>query len=1273
MNKGTSKDTVLMQGFQPDELFKQGFNWKSVDLIQGGTFQEVIGRTVILLMMARSGQEDKPIFRGATVILPPVGASDLDENSVHEALTTGLEALRGTAPDDKDRAILKRYVRVIHSATLEAADLVELVVHESDGHLVAVADGSKYRDHSVSLPAPVGMSGVRMAEDQWVPHVAKLCEGCVAAVRQTGSYAFIHVDERPAQNPEWEAMLVAIEDCYPVALRVKDDLEEVVVRNMQLWVSLALAGKVDDAVSEIQSLKLEEPARLHISLQLMHRADLHDEALAILHKLRPHLETFTKSNVVQIARIAYVCGDCLVAQQLLPKDPVGLGEEMWLEEGLELATALEDNDLIARYDAQLAALFPHSERLRENHDRRLLLNCRVISAHHRHVFTTAGLSQRHLEILSAVTMPVPQYGDLIERANSWGNEWLELAVICCAMHALTTDKHLDAIDAASRITSSTLYGRQATQIVLSATRALMLERGVPQEEREYFRSPLMSVISFLANHPEDGGVRASFSRLLSVEACGELGLPVIAATMLDLAGLGMPIAEGHNEPEADSANSDDIADADATETEMVLKGCLAWIADQGCGEFGVTVVPRKVVGTYADRVIRLISQLMLHVGGIEGQDMDLETMSQMVLVASAVRPYATAERNEDLRLLRLLAGHYTVAGRFQHARNLAEQILAIGQDTEVRRRLAWFGYADVYQRCRNPTDALIGLACAFATDAPVEKKDLWHEVYAVIRVLRDLGLTELAGKFLPALKKLIADLGYDPDTDLRIVSTELGLRGVKISELDAQSVHALVIDIVKACERARDKSDALPLAVLLGQVVRAADERSIEIPIEARNLLPALIGRMGARESALVETTSSIVPTTHQVVSMFNSVDRAMFGGDAATDLEVVGMAARRMLVGPVDEFDTAKVGTLAVELLADQTMTLFGAPPELTEDWALQYALKLNDEGLDVAFMALTADGELSVTVVSKGETRAIDQPRHDATFSRRMQTWLRKYPRAYGLIDAFHGNNEFFITMKELGVRLPKSEQLLIVAEPLLQQLSANLVVVQPDDGEFEYFYGSRSAVGFVPALSWLAVTRARVRAGNGAYRAWISADPGPTAAGTLDIALARLSGTFEEFGFSVDTSHRLPTEMSDAGLAVVTAHGGLAAEGRYLHSIRDEENLLEPPSALAASLTGVELVILFVCSGGRIDKHPWSNRTFGLPRQLLDKGARAVIASPWPLDVKVTYTWLEPFMKAWNSGATVLQATKTANEVVAVRLGDSPQYSLAMSVYGDVLMTK
>tara|TARA_R100000353_G_C6477082_1_gene188096 strand:- start:180 stop:971 length:792 start_codon:yes stop_codon:yes gene_type:complete len=261
--------------------------------------------------------------------------------------------------------------------------------------------------------------------------------------------------------------------------------------------------------------------------------------------------------------------------------------------------------------------------------------------------------------------------------------------------------------------------------------------------------------------------------------------------------------------------------------------------------------------------------------------------------------------------------------------------------------------------------------------------------------------------------------------------------------------------------------------------------------------------------------------------------------------------------------------------------------------------------------------------------------------------------------------------------------------VAEPFLQQLTANLVVVLPQGSSFGYFAGTERAIGNIPSLTWLSTARNSKRRPHTSYKAWISADPesefGDTMkpgfntpeAGdrepTLNIALNRLENCFEEFGFAVNNERKLPTTMRDASLAVVTAHGGLNRGGHYLHSIRDDDELIASPSALAASLAGVELVILFVCSGGRIDKNPWDNSTSSLPKQLLNNGTRAVIASPWPLNVIVTYNWLDPFMRAWEAGSTVLDATKKANDAVAYKLGEVPQYSLAMRVYGDVLLTK
>lgn len=73
------------------------------------------------------------------------------------------------------------------------------------------------------------------------------------------------------------------------------------------------------------------------------------------------------------------------------------------------------------------------------------------------------------------------------------------------------------------------------------------------------------------------------------------------------------------------------------------------------------------------------------------------------------------------------------------------------------------------------------------------------------------------------------------------------------------------------------------------------------------------------------------------------------------------------------------------------------------------------------------------------------------------------------------------------------------------------------------------------------------------------------------------------------------------------------------------------------------------------------------------LLDRGCRTVIASPWPLAVAVPGNWLERFLEAWEAGDTALDANFKANAYVRERLGPEPGLGLAMTVYGDVLLTR
>lgn len=474
MNEPGTPQAVSVQGFDPRQLFSKGFNLGCVDLIQGGSFPEVVGRTVIALLMGLRDKDNKGPFAGVSVILPPASATGLTAESVLDAMVSGIEALRGSEPSAKELEVLKRVVRVVSCSTLEVADLVETILQEGQRRLVAVAEASIYRDQSIAPPSAFGLSAVLTSEDLWVPHVTSLCCQCVSAVKAMSGYAVVHVDDNPAVRRENQEQLLSIDDCYVACLAREQDAKEVVDRNAQRWLSLVLRGAMTEAVAEIDRLQLSEVNRLHILAQLFSRAGKDDETLDTIAQLLPHLSSLNPANLVQLSQLAHKAGDNSLALMFLPEDAECVTDVMWLEQGLELATQLENNTLIERYDKRLTLIYPRSERLRENRDRRLLLNCRNAKLDASVAFTTAGFTEYHLALQDGVLSHQPEYDRVIEQAREWGPDWLEFALICCAMHAWSVGHSRDAADVASQITTSALYGRQATQITLSSVRALML-------------------------------------------------------------------------------------------------------------------------------------------------------------------------------------------------------------------------------------------------------------------------------------------------------------------------------------------------------------------------------------------------------------------------------------------------------------------------------------------------------------------------------------------------------------------------------------------------------------------------------------------------------------------------------------------------------------------------------------------------------------------------------------------------------------------------------
>lgn len=1268
------------QGFHPRELYKKGFDFGCVDLVQGGSLREVVGRITAFLLLSTRGEGGEPIFKRATVILPPAEATEVTEDVVIQTLMQATEELRGSSVDEREAQVLKRIVRVRHAPSLLAADVARLVEEQGSHSLVAVAAANSFRDLTITLPVALGATFTRLPEDRWAPHVTELCRKLVDVVRRTESYSLVHVHDVPARRRENTELLQSIDHCYVAQLSYENDPKEVLAARAADWTSMAVQGRLNEVEAELQSLELSEATKLHALTHLAARTGRKRETLEFLRKLQPHLDSLVAEIAVQVSQFAYQFGDESLAKDLLPNGPDGIGDPLWLEAALEVATELEDNDRIAAFDARLEVLVPGSEALRENRDRRLLMNCQEAKTGSEQSFTTAGFTEHHLELQKRLSEYEPDYAAAIEATHGWGQEWFELAVVCCAMHARSVERFREAADAASAITTSSVYGRQATQVLLYSVRSMMLRELISLDERDHYRKLFEAAFDYLAQFPADDGVRSYLISLLSVEACGDQGMPLIALTMLDLVERGISL------PQTEAAPMERASAPFSQEVKTTIANAIHWLGETGGGEPGVTKIPRELIVASPDEVIRMVGRMAQQASGHQGEDADLTFMEKLVLVACAVCPYASEDRDEDIRLLRLLAANFAAAGQFQRARDFAEQILLLGQTTPLRRRLAWSAYADVYHRCHNYIVALVGMACALATDIAVPKADIWHEVYTIHRILRDLNLFDLSRQFLPVMKTLLGDLGYDPEKDARVVAADLALELMDGRKASVGELQDLLLRISSAAESALgDRNQLYPLAILLGQGVSKVQVAGGEVSPATLTILANALQNVGNKVATTIRTVSAHRPAVQDVLAIFDEVQPAAFAADVARDYSHIGLAARRLLVAGNPNLVAATESAFAIELLADHAVKLPSDAPEMTVDWPVNYAFKLNDANCDVVFMATDGVGELAVIHVSGREVRSIAQPRHAETFRHRFDAWLLKFPREYGYVDIRNGNDVFYRTMEGLDVRLPPSKRLVIVAEPALQQLTANLVVMHPHDGGWGFLAGRDFSIGAVPSLSWLAAARAAPRSGKSAYKAWISAQleqeaeegaelsEEPRRVETLDVALQRLSGSFEQFGFKVDVSRRLPQTMGDAGLAVVTAHGDLSNDGRFLRRISDDAKLVEAPSTLAAALHGVEVVILFVCSGGRIDKNPWDNSTTSLAKQLLNGGTRAVIASPWPLDVLVTYVWLEQFMKAWERGETVLDATKSANDAVAKHYGEVPQYSLALRVYGDVLLTR
>lgn len=562
----------------------------------------------------------------------------------------------------------------------------------------------------------------------------------------------------------------------------------------------------------------------------------------------------------------------------------------------------------------------------------------------------------------------------------------------------------------------------------------------------------------------------------------------------------------------------------------------------------------------------------------------------------------------------------------------------------------------------------MGLACAFTIDVTIDSEQAYQEGYLFARILRDLHFIDFARSILKVLRRYVRHFEMDRRHDQRLTTLDLGLRIAAVNRRSSYTIDQLR-ELTRDAEKhfidlEQEHEDVAPAVSLLAHCVYLFTLNQWIPDSNAVATLKRALPEIAPSLAALIQTVSSSEPDPKQLLTLVKALETARNPEDIAFDLAHVMTAARRFLNKDVAKSDLTSL-IFAIELVADHAMRNSGVgtvdSPFASLEMTAKHAIKISQSGLRIVFLGRSESRYLIRVNVENGViTEAVTE--NESTFSiTKFETWTQRFPYGYGLYN--DPMNLFYTSTDGLGLSMPGGPPILFVMDNSLQQLPPNLIRLGDE------FLGRCTAAASVPSLSWL--WQAQKRAPQAAPRhAWISIETVEGKNPTLTMIADRLAECLQEYKIKLDTAPHIPQKLNDSELVIVAAHGRLLPEGRFIQRLSDDASLAVYPAALARAVSGSGIVILFVCSGGRVDSHPTGETTIGLVKDLLNQGCSTVIASPWPLSVGVPPHWLPVFLREWTAGKSPIEATLLANKNVEKALGNSPLDCLAMNVFGDPL---
>lgn len=1209
----------------------------------------------------------RPTVRRFVVVAPPGTDRASAIENVWAQFADSFEVLAKRVLQPREVEALKARLEVVVAANRRHSSVLDIIAAQSERAAVIVTEAASYRDDRTEPYVAPGAATPLQPEDVWAPQLHALASAATKLAGEKALYVALDADELSPRRQALSDLLLTVEGCGVMGSNSDEDPETVLAAHVDQWDAWIREGRLGQALQSVDSLPPSlDRQKAYLRIQLLYRAGHLEHALQAIRGRLSLDSDLDPSSRVKLARVAQDANASGLAAELLTPVIDRLDGREDLESALATARDGRLTDIEERTAVRLEALFPGSASLQHRQLGYLVRNRDYSGAA---IFTKETLGdERGAAFYEALArhlscQQVPDYRTLIAEAGRDG-ALSDAYRMACVSDALARKLLVHAFELAMPPPSTPEQSLRGERLLLDTLEALLLvsskDGGWPVP-RDRFQAAVLALIERLAANPDNRVLRVRLVELMQPAIAGTVGLALMAVLVLQLASRPIELRKAKTPGRAGMAW--------LMERKPFLTAAFAWMKAEEPVVIGRSVLPVALLTEPADEVVSAVADYLTFAP--LGAPEDTGAMLTWLAFATSVAPHSS-DPDYDLRLIRLVAGKLASAGDIQQARDLAEQALINSSASTGRRRLGWFAMADVYARGGNTIEGLLAIACALAADHGGDEEEIYQEITGVARLLRDCGLHNQAQVAIDKARSLLDRMGLRNRYGHQLDTLELQLRqmSLRTAEDENAKLLALLADVVaNGRDVLRDRGLTAPAAALLGQLLRTARLRGLTVPSDADETFDELRRHAGGSLAELVATMSAARPTAEELFAVMRGLGPARYSDDVGFDMRNIAIVAGRALAGD-DLLKDPEGASFVLDLLADRGVALPGwddsavpaqAPATIGETAEIARAVSL--AGINVVQAGFDEDGRLIRLATAGGELGQPAREPADVILEERMKRWATDFPYAYGIDE--DTANLFYTTTADLRLSQLPDGPVVIAADAGFQAFPPNLLFVE---GEFA---GRTRPMAATPSLAWLGRAREGAFIGDGRMCAWIStASSGESQ--TLAMIADRLQPTFEDYGFAVDNGPVLPGVFAGATLAVVTAHGGVHPEGRYFQVVSNEDVLRITAADLANSLRNIGVVVLFVCSGGRADKHPTANTTLGLAKQIVDRGCSAVVASPWPLDARVPSHWLPAFLERWTHGATLIHANFHANQVVDRCFAQDPARGLAMTVFGNPLLS-